>query len=206
MRRSMIREHRGWLGRCTLVGAALLFAACTQGGSSASTSTPTASPSATATATGTVPGTGGGTLARGVYLNRVFQISFHHPLDWSPVNGDAQHLAGADGAATVEAIDSSGEALDQAASAAAADAQHPFGSNPMIEAISVAGVDARLVRPSADAPAQPFVMAAVIFAPPKPIDLDGVNYHLVEVEADAAHIDSIVSSIEFVNNVPTGVQ
>jgi hypothetical protein len=170
----------------------------TAGPTTASTSAPTAAsaPSTTVTVALEVPAPDDG--ARAAYTGEAYPLTLEHPAAWQQVAGDpVPSFEGADGFLTIDGI-AAADSVDEVCRAQAGHELQPFGTSPTIDALTVAGQEGCLILPSADQPADMRGAARVVVR--LPFELFSVGYNFLVLDADAAHIGSIASSVRFLGH------
>lgn len=91
---------------------------------------------------------------------------------------------------------------DNIDSVSAAEAGHklqPYGSQPTIEALSIQGLEARLILPAGDQPTGMQDQAALIIRYPKPVNISGTPCRYFVLWADWSHIRTIAETLRFTN-------
>lgn len=131
------------------------------------------------------------------HVSERYGVAFRHPSGWTPAPGYDERLEGEDGFVALGAIDGCGRTVDEVAQEEAGQRLHPYGSQPTIEAMQVAGRDARLILPSDDQPADMGGQAAVIVPYPSPRPIDGVSYCYLVIWGDKGHVRQIAGTVRF---------
>ena len=138
------------------------------------------------------------------YSNAAYAVSFQRPTQWvvvpehnDPVLGKRSY-SGEDGFFLIDALENPGT-IDQVAAGEANHALMPYGSNPTIEALVVAGREARLVRPSADQYPSMRGQAALIVRYPQPVNVQGHLFNFFVLYADVGHIGTMAQGLSFSN-------
>jgi hypothetical protein len=161
---------------------------------STATYTPLPPPSPTATPTPGVPGWS-------TFSSPAYGVSLQYPAGWQSVPGYSDpeagetKFAGPDGFFQISAM--SGDGLDQVVASEAEHHLRPYGSQPVIENVRVAGQEARLILPSADQPAAMAGQAELIVRYPEPVTLAGYDYEFFVLWADQDHIRAIAQTVQF---------
>ena len=135
----------------------------------------------------------------------VFGVELDIPPEWTYDTNDtdgSERWSGDSGFVALFArADESG--LDALAEQVANHRLRPFGTEPTIEEISVAGTSARLIMPAADAtPLDGFAFGEVLVRAPEPIELGGDTYNVVSLRADVDHIRAVAASVTWIE--PSG--
>lgn len=167
-----------------VIGLALLAACGGSGEDSAPTPTSSALPAASATSFASpapsatppseLPTSIGTTTA---YVNPAYHVELSYPSAWRPDPGYANIGGGIEeafrdsrsrlyGFFEVDALSGPGFTVDQAAATLAQHQLKPYGENPIVEPISVDGLDARLVLPD---PATDIFDTALVVPYPTPV-------------------------------------
>ena len=137
-----------------------------------------------------------------VYSNAAHAVSFQRPSHWVAV---AEHddpalgqlsFAGEDGFFLVGALESPAS-IDVVATSEANHPLLPYGSKPTIEALVVAGQEARLVRPSADQYPSMNGQAALIVRYPQPVTVLGHPFNFFVLYADVDHVQTLAQALSF---------
>jgi hypothetical protein len=160
------------------------------------TRAPTATPTETPAATATPERSGAGDWK--TYSDAELGISLEYPANWQfdAVHGGVKYGA-EDGFFILDAIGSPGESIDQVAATQAGHHLRPYGTQPTIESLEVAGQEARLILPSADATMGDQAMLIVRYPQPRMIGSSDHAYEFLVVYADQAHIRDIAHTLQF---------
>jgi TolB protein len=215
----MVRDARGgWLAACALVLLCALLGALTACNTlevrieppatptraSEATATPPARPAPTITvdasddASGDASGDESGDVSGwGTITDHTFGVSFRYPAGWQPADAGepGARFAGEDGFFEIGAM--GGDSLDDVVAAEAGHHLRPYGSQPIIESLRVAGQEARLILPASDQPSGMAAQAALIVRYPRPVTLSGQSVPFFVLWADAAHIRTIAQTLQF---------
>lgn len=139
--------------------------------------------------------------ALSVYSSREYHVSLQYPSDWKQSSlYSTPRYEGSDGYFGLDA--ESGAATGTAYEVAEAAAHHilkPFGSNPSIERLEVAGQEAWMIKPSADQDQQAFPkhLSELVVKYPQAVQIGGNTYCYFLLYADQCHIDAISQTIKF---------
>lgn len=132
------------------------------------------------------------------YTNNEYGISLEFPSTWKPNKQyTPPRFEGSDGFFLVAATAGGPEGIDGAADAEANHVLKPYGSNPTIEKLTIAGQDARLIMPSDDQSADMKGQAGLIVKYPNPITIKNQTYKYFVLWADKDHIKNIGESVKF---------
>jgi TolB protein len=138
-----------------------------------------------------------------IYSNPFFQVSLQYPEHWQHVEGEPQsgdRFAGDDGFFLVSAMDGGDMSLDEVAASEGGHVLQPYGSQPTVKSLAVAGQEARLILPSADQSMGPHGQAALVVRFPVPVEIGGHLYPLFVLTADPDHILDLAASLQFIIN------
>jgi LysM repeat protein len=128
------------------------------------------------------------------YTNPTYNVTFLYPLNWRFVN-DTRY-EGDDGFFQISAI--SGNTLEEVCRNEALHVLKPYGSQPTIISLKIAGQDACLILPYPDQPPEMKDQAALIVIYPKPVTINGQNYNFFILWADKSHIREISNTLTFI--------
>jgi hypothetical protein len=131
-----------------------------------------------------------------VYTNSFYNISLSYPGEWEVVPGYSEYgdkLAGQDGFFIINGA--GGGTIDEIVGSEANHRLRPYGANPTIEEIQIAGQPARFIWPSDDA--QMENQSALIVQYPKPVLISGNSYSFFILYADQAHLRSLSKTLRF---------
>jgi uncharacterized protein YceK len=139
--------------------------------------------------------------ALAVYSSREYHVSLRYPSDWKQSSLYSEPMyEGSDGFFELAAMDGAGVAIDQAAEIDAHHVLKPFGANPSIETLEIAGQEARLIKPSDDQQqTSQKNLSELIVRYPEVVQIGGNNYCYFILWSDKSHIDSIAKTIKFLN-------
>jgi hypothetical protein len=139
-----------------------------------------------------------------LYTNAAYGISLQRPSHWvsvpehsDPALGELSFAAD-DGFFLISALENPG-LIDAVAAGEANHALMPYGSDPTIEALVVAGQEARLIRPSADQYPSMKGQAALIVRYPRPVTVQGHAFNFFALYADEGHIEELAQTLHFLN-------
>jgi len=168
----------------------------------------------------------------GTYTHHTFGVSFRYPAGWLPTaaESDGTRFAGEEGFFHIGAM--GGDSLDEVVASEAGHTLQPYGSQPSVERLQVAGQEARLILPADDQPAGTADQAALIVHYPHPRDLSqqpaeyeyvvpgvggggsgisdvpglaGETYAFFVLWADKTHIRAIAPTVQFIDDVTPGL-
>lgn len=132
------------------------------------------------------------------YTNNEYRISLEYPSSWKPNKAYMpEKFEGSDGFFLIAAV----AGVDSIDEVAGWDAYHklkPYGSEPTIEKMTIAGQDARLILPSQDQPPEMNGQAGLIVRYPSPVTINNQVYRYFVLWADKDHIKSIGETIKFI--------
>ncbi len=139
--------------------------------------------------------------AMAVYPSREYHVSLQYPATWKQSSlYSTPRYGGSDGYFGLDAAGgTAGGTAYEIAEVAAHHHLKPFGSNPSIERLQIAGQEACLIKPSADQDQQAFPqhMSELVVKYPKAVQIGGNTYYYFLLYADQSHIDSISRTIKF---------
>jgi hypothetical protein len=133
------------------------------------------------------------------YENKKFNISLRYNTDWSKSPGYSDKYEGKDGFFQVSAATGKELSIDEVAKNEATHILEPFGSNPQITKLTIAGEEARLIMPSSDQLKDFNNQAELIVKYPKAITIDNETYYYFILWADKSHIESISKTLKFIS-------
>jgi hypothetical protein len=137
------------------------------------------------------------------YVNPDYAVSLRYPGEWQQT-GDAR-FEGQDGFFAMDAM-SSGYSLEDTCANVANHTLKPYGSNPIIEYLSIQGANGCLVLPSDDAPPSEKSLATLILPYPAPVRVhcnEIAHFNYFVLDADKDHIRQIADSVSFITPVST---
>ncbi len=132
------------------------------------------------------------------YSSASYAVSLRHPATWLPVPGYDERIGGEDGFFALNAMGGDVMSIDEVTRLEAEHKLQPYGSDPTIESLEIAGQEARLILPSADHPWGAMPQAGLIVRYPQPVDISGNTYQFFVLWADPDHIRDIAESLEFI--------
>lgn len=136
------------------------------------------------------------------YINARFGVVLQYPPSWTRnprYSGSfGERYEGPDGFFQVNA--GTGGSLDDVARSHAEHKLKPYGSQPSIIPLQVAGEEARLIWPSDDQPNAMGGQAQLLVRYPRPRDLPGDIYPHFILWADKQHVYAIARSIQFLTD------
>ena len=138
-----------------------------------------------------------------LYSNPFFLVTLEYPDHWQHEEGEPQsgdRYGGSDGFFLVGAMDAGDRPLDDVASSEAGHILRPYGSEPKIERLEVAGQEARLILPSADQSMGPLGQAMLIVRYPVPVEIGGHVYPLFTLTAVPDQIRDLAASLQFITD------
>jgi hypothetical protein len=194
------RFHFAWIFLISIVFliSCSQAASLTPGGLQDEQAVATPTPAARLADTPTV--TPGSTMT--LYQNADMALSFEYPAGWQLLDGEPgyERFDGEDGFFRLGAIASGGMSLDALARSETEHTLQPFGANPVVEEVQVAGREARKITPSADQPkTEPGEPAwgEVVVELPMPALVGGFLADYVLFQADLVHLDQIAATMKF---------
>ncbi len=127
-----------------------------------------------------------------------YGVTLRYPAAWGTVPGyDGARLGGPDGFLQLDAAQSPNADIDAVADLAAHHQLVPYGSEPSVLHLVVAGEPARLILPSADQAQEMAGQAQLVVQYPEPRVIDGEPYSFLVVHADAEHLRAIAATLAF---------
>ncbi len=130
------------------------------------------------------------------FASQEYALLLEYPAGWQPIQGYDLKYGGPDGYFQVSAC--CGDlSPDDVADANAHHKLHPYGSEPIVEKLTVDGQEARLVLPFADQLAEMAGQAALIVRYPQPVTIRGEEYHYLVLTADQAQIRDLARAVKF---------
>jgi TolB protein len=136
-----------------------------------------------------------------LFSSQEYHVSLQYPSAWEQSSlYSVPMYEGSDGFFEIAAMDGAGVAIDQAAEIDAHHVLKPFGANPSIETLEIAGQEARLIKPSDDQQqASQKNLSELIVRYPEVVQIGGNNYCYFILWSDKSHIDLIAKTIKFLN-------
>ncbi len=130
------------------------------------------------------------------YDDALYQVSFEYPAAWRDVShGLMTKLLGQDGFIRLAGAGAPAD-LDTVAANEAFHRLLPYGSTPVIEALTLAdGRQARLIAPSADQPSSMERQAMIVTPYAEPIFIGQNGFNYLMLAADVDHIRRIAESL-----------
>lgn len=178
----------------TLAALGFLLAACGGVRSGTSTALPIPAVSTLASALSATP-------EWAAYVSDEFRVRVMYPAYWQRAPGGDLHLEGPDGFLSLNLWATPDESTGALRSLCDNQAHHkllPYGSQPQITSLVVAGQEACLIMPSADQDPTMKSLASVMVRLPEPIDRGGDPYRFLSVDADQNHIRPIAERLAFI--------
>ena len=136
------------------------------------------------------------------FSNSVYAVSLQRPSHWQrlpeysdPELGD-RGFGAADGFLLVSAVEYPG-LIDDVAAGEANHRQMPYGSEPAIESLMIAGQEARLIRPSADQYPSMNGQAALIVRYPQPVSILGHLHNFFVLYVAVGHVEALAQMLVF---------
>jgi hypothetical protein len=142
-----------------------------------------------------------------LYVNPDFKVLLRYPSYWEPditksgFNGSYLSFKDIDGGGFfgIDAVRAEGSiSIEQAAQNVAQGDGKPYGLTPMMSVATIAGMEARIIEPSADQLALHKNEVGVIIRYPKPIEVSGRTYYFVILYGDKEHIESLAGTLQFI--------
>jgi TolB protein len=119
-----------------------------------------------------------------------------YPTRWAKIND--QHYEGVDGFFRISALKSDHK-LEDICKEEAYHKLKPYGTNPEILPIMVAGYFACLVVPSSDQPMEMKNQTALIIQYPQELQINNQHYNHIIIWADKEHINDIENSLSMLD-------
>ena len=137
------------------------------------------------------------TQAETVYQDNSLGLSLSYPGSWEASQGG---FSGLDGFFRLSTLSSGGLELEVLAHDQAAQTSQPFGSNPNLESVQVAGQPAYLIIPSDDQPkaaSSDSAWGVLVVAFPRPVLYEGNLADFLLLQADLDHLEALSDSLSF---------
>lgn len=140
------------------------------------------------------------------YVDSTYQVMLRFPANWKRTPGHSEPYFGEEarlytvtrGFFQLNVMEGENPAPEPVCKGAAEHVLKPFGENPTIRRMKVQGQDACLVWPS-DNQGAPWG-AEVVVKYPKPVEIDGERWGLLELDADKDYILAIIRSLKFLSS------
>lgn len=131
------------------------------------------------------------------YRDEAYRVAFDYPQAWTRSPDHLLQFDGPGGFVQVDAMANGGRGLDDAVAALAQHKLRPYGSQPLLQEVTVDGASAVLILPSEDQspPGGDPPHVAVVIPRTGPVTVNGVAYEYTVLYADLAHIDRILASL-----------
>lgn len=140
------------------------------------------------------------------YRNALFGIRLKYPSTWSlvPGYGDITHekYAGVDGYFILDGAGEPGTSIDVIVRNLVEHVLQPFGTNPTVEMLAIAGQPARLILPSAGQSSGMNGQTALIVSLPRPAQIGTHQVPYLILYMDMDHSRSIADSLVFETTPP----
>ncbi len=139
------------------------------------------------------------------YTHPTFRVSLAYPslwkenLNYGKVAGLPVYYQGLDGFFTIQAGGSQETNLQAIAQQEISHRLRPYGSNPTLEDIFVAGKKAKLILPSLDQSPDLKQQSAIIAEYPLPVKIDSEFYHYFILYASKDHILKLAKTLKFLD-------
>ena len=132
------------------------------------------------------------------YKDEVFMVKLAYPKEWSPNNlYDPPRYEGETGFFQISAVSGIGLNIDQLAKLEVEHKLLPYGAEPVVEDLLIAGQEARLILPSEDQNTEMDNQAGLLIKYPTQVVIKGEGYDYFVLWADKEHIRSIGETIKF---------
>lgn len=135
------------------------------------------------------------------YLNDRYHVSLWYPAHWEQVEA-SPGFQGPDGfvGLTMWGVTPEAATLTELCAAQAQHPLQPFGSAPTVTELTVSGQPACLIWPAADQPlaANGRPLAEAVIAYPEIVNLDGVIYQFLIVDADPEHLPALLERLTLI--------
>ncbi|MCB9151156.1 MAG: hypothetical protein H6641_20550 [Caldilineaceae bacterium] len=132
-----------------------------------------------------------------------FGVEFEYPASWQPSPDDAERYSGSNGFFVLNA--SSGATLDDFADSEINHPLRPYGVNPQVIPMTVAGQDARLILPSTNQSSELRQQSALVVRYPKPRQVSSTTYEFFVLYTSQPYVRHMADSLKFVEgNGATG--
>lgn len=140
-----------------------------------------------------------------LYSNPDFGVSFTYPSSWQPVAGKKKfnntplYYGGDDGFFGIDAIgvnSSTKVSIDDIVRQLISDPSNPYGTSPSVTTPNTGKIEARLVAPSDNQPAEKKGEAVLIIQYPKPIIIGKSTVQFFMLYGDRAHLGEIAGTLE----------
>jgi len=129
-----------------------------------------------------------------------YGVAVQYPGHWVDIDAYGGSRRGAeDGFVQLGAVGGGVVGLDAVVTDAVQHKLTPYGTEPTVQELRVAGQDARLVLPSDDQPEGMAGEAVMFVAYPEPVTIDGSAYEYLSLYAAVDHIRDIADSLVFLS-------
>ena len=130
------------------------------------------------------------------YSSSKYKIFLKYPAHWQRVpEYGGEKLGGEDGFLALSAA--TGITIDEVAKLSAEHKLQPYGSRPTIESLQIQGLEARLILPSEDQPADMRGHSMLIVLYPQPVRIDRSTWRFFVLLGDKDHIRAIAQTLQF---------
>lgn len=129
------------------------------------------------------------------YSSPRYEVSLQYPAHWQKAPGYSERFEGKEGFFALSAA--SGGVIDEVAKLSAEHKLQPYGSRPTIESLQIQGLEARLILPSEDQPADMRGQSELIVRYPQPVRIDRSTYRFFVLWGDKDHIRAIAQTLRF---------
>jgi hypothetical protein len=143
-----------------------------------------------------------------IYFNPNLKITLYYPASWLPngefldYDGLPRRFEGESGWFEVGATSGDGVILTEVAASLNSNGNMPFGQNPQISTVQIAGQPGAVIMPAEDNINQ----AAAVVAYPEPIQAGFTNYRFLIVKMDRRHLTSLLNSLIFISQANVEIQ
>ena len=142
------------------------------------------------------------------YFNPSLKVILSYPADWLPVSapldtdGLPRRFAGGTGWFEISGTSGDGVILTEVATSLNQLTKPPFGQNPKITTVQIAGQPGVIIMPTETQ----VRAAAAVVAYPKPVELGLTNYRFLILKAEVGHLVNLVESLRLVDNASGEVE
>jgi hypothetical protein len=135
------------------------------------------------------------------YRSKEYRVQFRFPAHWKKLPNEESRFGDTDGLIAISSMGGFGS-VEDACSGGAKHKLMPYGSHPKIRKLTVAGMPACVVVPSADQQrsAGNFAEAMVAVQYPAPVRIKNDFYWQLIIFGDESHLLAIAKTIRFVEN------
>lgn len=144
------------------------------------------------------------------YTNSAYKVALKYPASWQPDSpagiageGTPIRYVGEDGFFSIDALAEEGDSLDAAVQSLAAHRLQPYGSDPKILKVKIAGQEAAYIFPSQDQPVEARGEAVLVVRYPEPVEVEVLpgmreSYNFFVLYAAKDQIEKIAPTVDFV--------